>query len=318
MIDAGQDAPGVRRAGRRRALRPGTRRRTTGSRRRATTSSRRTTFTCEPNRGPADAPLFLVNHWVSASPPDPSEAAKANDAKLLLDRARRQCAEQRGRVPNVVAVDFAVRGKIAVDRARRGRGAARPRATATTTSRRPRASSADHHHDRRRPRRSTTVPTGRRRCRRPPSSPRLTGGDPALFCPALVAVAPVITAWAYAEFSATDADAGRRRAGLRPGAHPADDAPTWRRRRSRSPTWPSRSLARAAAAVDAPCAARPRRRRHRRLADQVIQARPWPTRPTASRCRRRWPPTSPRRWAQDQLHGGGARRSPPPRAIRRR
>jgi hypothetical protein len=29
-------------------------------------------FNCQPNRGPSAAPLLLVNHWVSQSPPDPS------------------------------------------------------------------------------------------------------------------------------------------------------------------------------------------------------------------------------------------------------
>ena len=34
---------------------------------------------CEPNRGPDDVPVFLINHWVDTSPaPLPSNAAKVN------------------------------------------------------------------------------------------------------------------------------------------------------------------------------------------------------------------------------------------------
>ncbi len=162
-------------------------------------------FTCEPNRGPPDAPLFLVNHWVSESPPDPSVAAKAND-KSLLDARLTQCAEQRSRVPNVVAVDFAVRGKIAAlvrgvahglrQRAGRGSGSS-PSSVAPTTSTTEAPTTTT----------STTAPT----VDELPTATEftsLTGGDPALFCPALAGLAPVLTAWAYAAFSATGADEG--------------------------------------------------------------------------------------------------------------
>ena len=41
------------------------------------------------NRGPADAPLFLINHWIDTSPaPKPSNAAKVNAHEALLDRVR--------------------------------------------------------------------------------------------------------------------------------------------------------------------------------------------------------------------------------------
>ena len=34
---------------------------------------------CQPNRGPDSAPLFLINHWIDTSPaPKPSNAAKVN------------------------------------------------------------------------------------------------------------------------------------------------------------------------------------------------------------------------------------------------
>ncbi|MEA2844194.1 MAG: hypothetical protein QOJ69_1865 [Actinomycetota bacterium] len=66
---------------------------------------------CEANRGPADAPLFLVNHWVVTSPPDPAVAAAVNARPQLEDRFRR-CLAERGRLPNVVAVDFADQGDV--------------------------------------------------------------------------------------------------------------------------------------------------------------------------------------------------------------
>ena len=44
---------------------------------------------CEPNRGPEGAPIFLVNHWITTDPvPLPSNAAKVNAYEPLLARAR--------------------------------------------------------------------------------------------------------------------------------------------------------------------------------------------------------------------------------------
>ncbi|MEN9644150.1 MAG: hypothetical protein RL238_819 [Actinomycetota bacterium] len=68
-------------------------------------------FTCEPNRGDADNPLFLLNHWVSASPPDPSLAGKANARAVFAQRVT-QCRRDRGLTPNVIAVDFSSRGDV--------------------------------------------------------------------------------------------------------------------------------------------------------------------------------------------------------------
>jgi hypothetical protein len=68
--------------------------------------------TCEPNRGPASAPLFLINHWVSTDPaPRPSDARKVNAYEPLLRRAR-QCGRQRDRLPNLVAVNFYREGDV--------------------------------------------------------------------------------------------------------------------------------------------------------------------------------------------------------------
>jgi hypothetical protein len=70
------------------------------------------TASCEPNRGPDDAPLFLVNHWVDTSPaPRPSNAAKVNARDALLARIR-QCEEQRGVSANFISVDFYRQGDV--------------------------------------------------------------------------------------------------------------------------------------------------------------------------------------------------------------
>ena len=67
---------------------------------------------CEENRGPPDAPLFLVNHWITTDPvPRPSNAAKVNAYDALLRRTR-ECRRLRSRLPNLVAVDFYRRGDL--------------------------------------------------------------------------------------------------------------------------------------------------------------------------------------------------------------
>jgi hypothetical protein len=64
---------------------------------------------CRPHRGSAQAPLLLLNHWVS--PPSPELAAEANTEEVLLTRADR-CAGERGQPVNLVAVDFYERGDL--------------------------------------------------------------------------------------------------------------------------------------------------------------------------------------------------------------
>jgi hypothetical protein len=67
---------------------------------------------CKPNRGPARAPLFLVNHWISTDPvPRPSDAAKVNAFKPLLARMR-ECQGIRHHLPNLVAVNFYRTGDV--------------------------------------------------------------------------------------------------------------------------------------------------------------------------------------------------------------
>jgi hypothetical protein len=75
------------------------------------TVSSATAFTCAPNRGRADAPLFLLNHWVARVPPDRVNASLVNTRAVLVARAR-QCENQRGLRPNFIAVDFSNIGDV--------------------------------------------------------------------------------------------------------------------------------------------------------------------------------------------------------------
>ena len=59
-------------------------------------------FSCEPNRGRADSPLFQVNHFLT---PALGRNGSINDLDVLLPRLR-QCQAERGLVPNLVPVDF--------------------------------------------------------------------------------------------------------------------------------------------------------------------------------------------------------------------
>ena len=66
---------------------------------------------CEPNRGPADAPLFLVNHWIEDISPTPRDAELLNAREVLLPRLR-ECEAERGLTPNLVAVNFYLTGDL--------------------------------------------------------------------------------------------------------------------------------------------------------------------------------------------------------------
>ena len=68
---------------------------------------------CEPNRGPEGAPLFLLNHWITTDPvPLPSNAAKVNAYDALLERARECQRIRNNHVPNLVAVNFYREGDL--------------------------------------------------------------------------------------------------------------------------------------------------------------------------------------------------------------
>jgi hypothetical protein len=69
-------------------------------------------FSCRPNRGGATSPLFQVNHWIETTPaPKPTNAAIVNAHDFLLARAR-LCKKERGKLPNILAVDFAMTGDV--------------------------------------------------------------------------------------------------------------------------------------------------------------------------------------------------------------
>jgi hypothetical protein len=69
---------------------------------------------CARDRGGADSPLLLVNHWLGNPLPDDTLADSANAAVVLDERVRRRAC-LRERPPHVVAVDFVEVGdRIAV------------------------------------------------------------------------------------------------------------------------------------------------------------------------------------------------------------
>ncbi len=76
------------------------------------TSADQLEASCAPNRGPADAPLFLVNHWIDTSPaPKPSNAAKVNTRAALLERVH-HCQDERDLLANLIAIDFYRQGDL--------------------------------------------------------------------------------------------------------------------------------------------------------------------------------------------------------------
>jgi hypothetical protein len=76
------------------------------------TDAARTDGTCRAHRGPAGAPLFLVNHWITTDPlPRPSNARRVNAYGPLLHRLR-ECRRIRHHIPNLVAVDFYRQGSL--------------------------------------------------------------------------------------------------------------------------------------------------------------------------------------------------------------
>jgi hypothetical protein len=68
-------------------------------------------FSCDLNRGQAENPLFLVNHWLSDPLPSPSNGQEVNIAEVLETRAR-ACADSWGRPVNFLGVDFYDQGDL--------------------------------------------------------------------------------------------------------------------------------------------------------------------------------------------------------------
>jgi hypothetical protein len=68
-------------------------------------------FSCVPNRGSPDAPLFLLNHWLAGFNSLISDARLVNGRDVLLPRAQ-QCRRERHQIPNFIAVNFVAIGDV--------------------------------------------------------------------------------------------------------------------------------------------------------------------------------------------------------------
>lgn len=68
-------------------------------------------FTCTLKRGSADSPLFLVNHWLASFARLVSNAEQVNAYEVLRARID-ECAQVRGRAPNLLAVNWYDRGDL--------------------------------------------------------------------------------------------------------------------------------------------------------------------------------------------------------------
>jgi hypothetical protein len=68
-------------------------------------------FNCDRNRGPDDAPLLLLNHWLSGFTALVTDAQLVNARDVLLPRAE-QCQSERGSIPNFVAVNYVALGDV--------------------------------------------------------------------------------------------------------------------------------------------------------------------------------------------------------------
>ncbi len=65
-------------------------------------------FSCEANRGDPDAPLFVVNHFITLAR---ASNQTINDLDVLLDRVE-DCAAARGLHPNLLSLDFVGQGDV--------------------------------------------------------------------------------------------------------------------------------------------------------------------------------------------------------------
>ncbi|MBC8452887.1 MAG: hypothetical protein H8D69_00275 [Chloroflexi bacterium] len=66
---------------------------------------------CSLNRGSAENSLLLMNHWITGTPPDRVDAALVNNTDFIIQRAL-LCRDERGHVPNFIAVDFYRQGNV--------------------------------------------------------------------------------------------------------------------------------------------------------------------------------------------------------------
>jgi hypothetical protein len=156
-------------------------------------------FNCQPNRGNPDAPLFLINHWVTKSPPDPGLGATVNKQGVLESRVN-ECLSQRGLVPNILAVDFAESGEVVSSAEALNEGRLQEERRKRTEQRLP----------------AEQPPVAEAEAQAAPGAQlpeptpitTLTGGDPVRFCRVLSSVTLGVTSWAQAVLSADPADVG--------------------------------------------------------------------------------------------------------------
>jgi hypothetical protein len=157
-------------------------------------------FDCAPNRGPADAQMFLINHWLTLSPPNPQKEASANSRAVLEERIQR-CLSERGLVPNILQVQFAERGDLfatvdSLNSQRLEEERAKARAAEPPAEHPPQPTAPDSPLGQVAPLPETTVIT------------TLTGGDPDRFCQVLPAAELSLNAWAVAILHAETVDQG--------------------------------------------------------------------------------------------------------------
>lgn len=159
-------------------------------------------FNCQPNRGPAEAPLFLINHWVSTSPPDPGVSGAAN-ARTVLERRVDQCLTERGVAPTVIAADFAESGDLVATvnaiNERRLEEERSKRLTQPPPPEPPPEGSTEP---------APPEPTGLNRLPEPTQITTLTGGNPIRFCRALPAANLALGAWAPVVIDSSPVDRG--------------------------------------------------------------------------------------------------------------
>lgn len=68
-------------------------------------------FSCAPNRGGTGKPFFLMNHWIERVSPSRIDAQIVNEYEFLKARAL-QCAQERGKMPNLIGVNFYLNGDL--------------------------------------------------------------------------------------------------------------------------------------------------------------------------------------------------------------
>jgi hypothetical protein len=65
---------------------------------------------CGLNRGSADSPMLLINHWIDGFPPSPSRNERVGGS--VLERQVERCERERRQLPNLIAVDFYERTRL--------------------------------------------------------------------------------------------------------------------------------------------------------------------------------------------------------------